>query len=103
MHQIIHVDYMCNECGNCATFCNHQGRPYKDKFTLFSRRDDFDDSTNSGFYVETDNVLVRIDGKLINCHVDGDGNLVGDIPDLAREMIEEVFISYDYLLTRVEE
>lgn len=101
--QILHIDAFCNECGNCATFCNHQGRPYKDKFTLFSRRDDFDDSSNSGFYVETDNVLVRIDGKLINCHVDGDGNLVGDIPDLAREMIEEVFISYDYLLTRVEE
>src|SRR6185369_3611145 len=26
--QILHVDAYCNECGNCATFCPWQGRPY---------------------------------------------------------------------------
>ena len=34
--QILHVDYMCNECGNCRTFCPWGGAPYKDKFTLFA-------------------------------------------------------------------
>ncbi len=101
--QILHLDAFCNECGNCASFCNHQGRPYKDKFTLFSRRDDFYDSTNSGFYVENADVLVRIDGKVIECSIDGEGNLVGDVPALAKDLIEQVFISYDYLLSRVEE
>ncbi len=101
--QILHLDAFCNECGNCATFCNHMGRPYKDKFTLFSRRDDFDDSTNSGFYVEGDQVLVRLEGKIIECRMDGEGELVGDVPAIVKELIEQVFISYDYLLTRVEE
>ena len=101
--QILHLDAFCNECGNCAAFCNHMGRPYKDKFTLFSRMDDFKDSTNSGFYVEADKVLVRLEGEVVECHVDGEGNVVGDIPELVRDLIEQVFISYDYLLTRVEE
>ena len=101
--QILHLDAFCNECGNCATFCNHEGRPYKDKFTLFSRRDDFEDSTNSGFYVEGDSVLVRLNGKLVNCSIDGDGNLLGDVPALVKDLIEQVFLCYDYLLTRVEE
>jgi len=29
--QIIHIDDLCNECGNCSTFCVHQGRPYAEK------------------------------------------------------------------------
>ncbi len=29
--QIVHVDELCNECGNCATFCVHPGKPYLDK------------------------------------------------------------------------
>ena len=101
--QILHLDAFCNECGNCAAFCNHQGRPYKDKFTLFSRQEDFEDSTNSGFFAQADMVLVRIDGKVTECRIDGDGALVGDVPPIVKDLIEQVFISYDYLLTRVEE
>ncbi|MCK5245390.1 FAD-dependent oxidoreductase, partial [Candidatus Bipolaricaulota bacterium] len=33
--QILHIDELCNECGNCTTFCVHQGRPYRDKPRLF--------------------------------------------------------------------
>ena len=29
--QIVHLHELCNECGNCATFCVHQGRPYEVK------------------------------------------------------------------------
>ncbi|MDF8149820.1 hypothetical protein P4740_15475, partial [Listeria monocytogenes] len=50
--QIVHVDRMCNECGNCETFCPYASAPYKDKFTLFNSEADFYDSTNSGFYVQ---------------------------------------------------
>lgn len=50
-HQIIHVDEMCNECGNCGVFCPHTGNPYKDKVTIFWNETDFLDSTNIGFMV----------------------------------------------------
>ncbi|MFA6026781.1 MAG: putative selenate reductase subunit YgfK, partial [Ignavibacteriaceae bacterium] len=33
--QILHIDGMCNDCGNCETFCPHIGAPYKVKITLF--------------------------------------------------------------------
>jgi putative selenate reductase len=49
--QILHLDALCNECGNCATFCPYDGLPYKDKLTLFSSKVDFDHSVNNGFYV----------------------------------------------------
>ena len=47
--QIVHVDGLCNECGNCATFCPYDSAPYRDKFTLFWSREDFEDSGNDGF------------------------------------------------------
>jgi putative selenate reductase len=49
--QILHVDALCNECGNCGTFCPYDGLPYKDKLTLFASKADFDGSGNDGFYV----------------------------------------------------
>lgn len=50
--QILHIDGMCNECGNCETFCPHQGAPYKDKLTLFWNEDEFNRSQNDGFYLQ---------------------------------------------------
>lgn len=50
--QILHIDGMCNECGNCETFCPHQGAPYKDKITLFMNEEEFNKSQNDGFYLQ---------------------------------------------------
>jgi putative selenate reductase len=37
--QILHVDALCNECGNCRTFCPFDdGEPYRGKPTLFKDR-----------------------------------------------------------------
>lgn len=102
--QILHLDAYCNECGNCETFCPHQGGPYKKKFTLFSRRDDFENSSNSGFLVENDAITVRLDGEILVGNVDRDGMI--DIPGAPAEvcmLIDEVFTSYSYLLGYVEE
>ncbi len=33
-HQIVHVDKMCNECGNCTQFCPYSSEPCHDKFTV---------------------------------------------------------------------
>ncbi len=49
MPQILHIDRMCNECGNCASFCPYDSAPYKEKLTLFSTEAEFDGSTNLGF------------------------------------------------------
>ena len=55
--QIVHIDGMCNECGNCATFCPHSGKPYKDKITIFWTEPDFIDSTNVGFLKLEENIF----------------------------------------------
>lgn len=49
--QILHLDDLCNECGNCETFCPYQGKPYKDKPTLFSDEESFGNSRNNGFFI----------------------------------------------------
>ena len=49
--QIIHVDDFCNECGNCATFCVHQGKPYTDKPRLFLKESDFELEENNAFHI----------------------------------------------------
>lgn len=59
--QIIHVDIMCNECGNCKSFCPYDSAPYQDKFTLFADIKGFDDSANSGFVlIDKDTMTFRI-------------------------------------------
>jgi putative selenate reductase len=50
--QIIHVDDFCNECGDCATFCVHEGKPYTDKPRLFFDRRDFDMEDDNAFHIE---------------------------------------------------
>lgn len=49
--QILHIDDFCNECGNCATFCVHQGRPYLDKPRLFLQAEDYNQETDNAFYL----------------------------------------------------
>ena len=70
--QIVHIDGMCNECGNCGFFCPHSGLPYKDKFTLFWDEEGFKDSTNKGvLFIDCENVLIRDEnGEAFACHVD---------------------------------
>lgn len=60
--EILHIDRLCNECGNCNSFCPYNSAPYKDKLTLFSDIDSFNDSTNKGFVIlDNDKVLVRVE------------------------------------------
>ncbi len=63
--QILHVDGMCNECGNCAVFCPYSGRPYKDKLTLFWSAEDMENSENTGFLIlEGTKVRLRFADKV---------------------------------------
>ncbi|GHU87010.1 putative selenate reductase subunit YgfK [Spirochaetia bacterium] len=95
-HQIIHIDRMCNECGNCAVFCPHAGKPYKEKFTVFSSEEDFNDSENSGFLlISTDVFKVRLEDKSIVDYRRGGAG----IPQKYAGMIELIISQYPYLIT----
>ncbi len=95
-HQILHVDRMCNECGNCAIFCPYSSAPYRDKFTLFMDREGFDESVNnSGFLpLSGKKVLVRLDGKVAEYDLDAANDLPADI----EVFILTVLTKYTYLI-----
>ena len=97
--QILHLDGMCNECGNCAVFCPYSGRPYADKFTLFWSQEDFADSKNQGFVVTEDRsiVRVRLDG-VVKDVMPADENC--GLPEAVRRLITAVMRDYSYLLRR---
>lgn len=94
--QIIHVDGMCNECGNCEVFCPYKGgRPYKDKFTLYWTEEDFLDSINEGFLpLEGTQVKVRLDGKVETVDVAGETDLSADAVAVIRTVLKD----YAYLI-----
>lgn len=99
-HQIIHVDYMCNECGNCKSFCPYDSAPYLDKFTLFANEADMENSKNQGFVVLDKaevSCKVRYLGNLYTWRAADGGNTV--IPEGLRKVMETVCKDYDYLLS----
>jgi putative selenate reductase len=75
-YQILHLDALCNECGNCGAFCPYDGKPYKDKMTLFVRQDDFENSENNGFlFTDGDSKgTLRLNKSLYEFAVDSQGN-----------------------------
>lgn len=90
--QILHIDKMCNECGNCTAFCPYESQPCKDKFTLFQTERDMDDSKNFGF-------LVRPDGKVrVRLFTEGVHDLAkNNLPDDIAVFIRTVVSEYSYL------
>lgn len=96
-HQIIHVDYMCNECGNCRSFCPYDSAPYLDKFTLFADEKDMEDSKNQGFAVldrERMKFRVRFFGET-SVWTKGEETR---IPEGLQKLMETVCRDYPYLL-----
>ena len=92
-HEILHVDKMCNECGNCTHFCPYASEPCHDKFTIFQTDEDMTDSKNFGFcFLGGDKVRVRLtEDKIYD---------LGEANDLPKDI--EIFIltvkeKYSYL------
>ena len=97
-HQVVHVDGMCNECGNCAVFCPWSGRPFKDKLTLFWSAEDMGNSTNQGFLAQPDgSFLVRLASGIGAYDVD---DASCGLPEEVRLTIKAVRDSYAYLLAK---
>jgi putative selenate reductase len=113
-YQILHLDALCNECGNCATFCPYtiEGRPYRDKLTLYSLEEDFIESENNGFMIhgkkDCPEIRLRLAGTLYHLRIQ-DGKVQpsagceenSDFGEVAR-LIGTVYRDYSFLLGPVD-
>jgi putative selenate reductase len=50
-YQVAVLADLCNECGNCTTFCPTSGAPYRDKPRLYVNRDDFEAQQDNAFMI----------------------------------------------------
>ena len=110
INQILHLDSLCNECGNCATFCPHQGAPYKDKITIFRNKEEFEDSKNNGFYFsnkseEKITAELRYENTFIQLIYTNDGKLLEkNDKELSEDLLKvsivigTVISDYSYLI-----
>ncbi len=90
--QIVHIDKLCNECGNCEMFCPYASAPYKDKFTLFADEYSFDNSENEGFLIlPGGSFKLRFDGKV--CETNGSG-----LPEGLADIMRAVAERYAYII-----
>ncbi|MBY6794879.1 putative selenate reductase subunit YgfK [Clostridium botulinum] len=97
-HQIVHLDGMCNECGNCGIFCPYEGNPYKDKLTLFWTKEDFENSTNKGFLViDKDKGICKVrreDTEIIDYTIEKENDVSKEMDSMIKTFINE----YGYML-----
>ena len=81
--QIVHLDKLCNECGNCTHFCPYASEPCHDKFTLFQSQEDFDDSANQGvLFLGGDGIRVRLNGAVQDYDLAAPNDLDADLETL---------------------
>ncbi|MHB8078094.1 MAG: putative selenate reductase subunit YgfK [Candidatus Krumholzibacteriia bacterium] len=102
--QIVHVDDLCNECGNCGFFCPYDGLPYAGKPTLFRDEAALRASADAGFAftgpAAAPTLVVRGEAgtqAAVTTHAFADwtGNAAGSaLPAIARTIHE----SHRYLL-----
>ena len=84
--QVAVIADLCNECGNCTTFCPTSGNPYRDKPRLYLNREDFEAERDNAYLVtkqgDSWQMDARYDGSTRHLALD-------DAPDddaIAREM-----------------
>ena len=78
--QVAVIADLCNECGNCTTFCPTSGRPYKDKPRLYLDREDFEAQDDNAFIVYREDGTWAIDARFAGAtrHVRLDAADAGD-------------------------
>ena len=96
--QVLHVDALCNECGNCACFCPYDGKPYREKFTLFLDDESFGASENDGFMPtgEAKICRIRLGGKAFK--FDPINGPSGVLDEYVRTFIKAVLEEFPRLL-----
>ena len=54
---------LCNECGNCTTFCPTSGQPYRDKPRIFLDLQDFEEQADNAFMLYRDGDQWAMDAR----------------------------------------
>jgi len=62
-YQVAVLADLCNECGNCTTFCPTAGRPFRDKPRLFLDRSEFDAQDDNAFMIFRNNGAWSMDAR----------------------------------------
>lgn len=78
---ILHIDRLCNACGNCEAFCPYSSAPYRNQFTLFDSEESFRTSKAPGMVV-----LDRVSQTLVRAEENVDS------------LVEKVLQEYPFLL-----
>jgi putative selenate reductase len=106
VNQILHLEGLCNECGNCAVFCPYDSDPAKDKFTLYWRVDEFEKGEHEGYvYTSETTCKMRHAGNFYDLNLNN-GEVYIDDPSVQMnaeldgllKMIGTVEGEYSYLL-----
>lgn len=106
--QILHIDALCNECGNCSLFCPYNGEPCKDKITLFDTQQELETSTNAGFAftgtLEKPNLALRTIQNVQPLVLTFEAwNTTSDAQSSPCLLVaRELFAKHQYLLARTE-
>ena len=79
-YQVAVIADMCNECGNCTTFCPTSGEPYKDKPRLYLDRKEFEAERDNAFMIFHDDngwsMDARFEGETL--HIDAADDSEGE-------------------------
>jgi putative selenate reductase len=100
--QILHIDGMCNECGNCAAFCPYNGAPYQDKLTLYGTEANFLAGKNAGLVLmdrASGYFKVRVGREIFELRFDPSGQYTGNVPFEIARIVWTILRDYHYLLT----
>jgi len=85
--QVAVIADLCNECGNCTTFCPTSGQPYRDKPRLYLNRPEFEAQQDNAFMVFNELGRWAMDARWHGAthHIELDSKLdcTGDEPVLA--------------------
>ncbi len=87
--QIININDFCNACGDCTTFCVHQGQPWLDKPRLFLNEKDFLAEDHNAYRI-TGNVIRHRDQGRETSLTRENGHLVYECPE-ARVVLSPTF------------
>jgi putative selenate reductase len=62
-YQVAVLADLCNECGNCTTFCPTSGAPYRDKPRLYLDRGEFEAQQDNAFMIFRDGDRWSVDAR----------------------------------------
>lgn len=63
---VLHQEDLCNECGCCSFSCLLGHDPYREKFTVFQTKSEFETSQNIGAYIDGEALIFKEDPQIFD-------------------------------------